>query len=75
MKTKILMLAVSMAFTLAGCSGENAKDLFETAQLEELQNNPEHAATLYRQIVENHPETEYAERAKGRLDGLKQARK
>jgi hypothetical protein len=33
----------------------NAKDLYDTAQLEEKQFNKPHATKLYRQIVEEYP--------------------
>lgn len=39
---------------LAGC-GDKAKDWYDTAQLEEKQFNRPHATKLYRQIVEEYP--------------------
>ena len=56
-------LAACLLLTLAGC-GDKAKDLFDTAQLEEKQNNRPHAAKLYRQVVEEYPGSSYADRAK-----------
>ncbi len=44
------------------------------AQLEELQNNRDHAIKLYREIIEKDPESEYAGKARKRLDVLKQAK-
>ena len=70
MKKLIIIFLVLAALTTAGCSGNNAKELLETAQLEELQNNHEHARKLYRQIIEKHPESKYAEKARERLDAL-----
>jgi hypothetical protein len=35
--------------------GNKAKDLYDTAQLEEKQFNKPHATKLYRQIVEEYP--------------------
>jgi outer membrane protein assembly factor BamD (BamD/ComL family) len=58
---------------LVGC-GDIAKDLFDTAQLEEKQNNRPHATKLYRQIVEEHPDSPYANQAKTRLAELEKAR-
>lgn len=58
---------------LAGC-GDSAKDMFDTAQLEEKQNNRPHATKLYRQIVEKHPDSPYANQAKARLAELEKAR-
>ena len=54
---------------LMGC-GDKAKDLYDTAQLEEKQNNKPHATKLYRQIVEEYPESSYANPAKSRLAAL-----
>jgi outer membrane protein assembly factor BamD (BamD/ComL family) len=58
---------------LVGC-GDNAKDLFATAQLEEKQNNRPHATELYRQIVEEYPDSTYATQAKARLAELEKSR-
>ena len=73
MKRFILILVIIAGLSIAGCSGNNAKELFETAQLEELQNNRDHAIKLYRKIIEKDPECEYARQARKRLDALKQA--
>ena len=74
MKRFILILVMIAGLSIAGCSGNNAKELFETAQLEELQNNRDHAIKLYREIIEKDPESEYAGKARKRLDVLKQAK-
>ena len=74
MKQFILVLVMIGGLSIAGCSGNNAKELFETAQLEELQNNRDHAIKLYREIIEKDPEGEYAGKARKRLDVLKQAK-
>ena len=58
---------------LLGC-GDKAKDLYDTAQLEEKQNNKPHATKLYRQIVEEHPNSTYGNQAKIRLAELEKAR-
>ena len=58
---------------LAGC-GDSAKDLYDTAQLEEKQFNRPHATKLYRQIVEEYPDSPYASRAKTRLAELEKPR-
>ena len=44
-------LAVCLLLLLVGC-GDKAKDLYDTAQFEDKQNNKPHATKLYRQIVE-----------------------
>ena len=64
---------VCLLLLLAGC-GEKAKDLYDTAQLEERQNNRPHATKLYRQIVEEHPDSPYANQAKTRLAELEKTR-
>jgi TolA-binding protein len=52
-------LAACLLLLLAGC-GDKAKDLYDTAQLEEKQNNRPHATKLYRKIVEEYPGSPYA---------------
>ena len=66
-------LAGCLVLLLVGC-GDNAKDLCDTAQLEEKQFNKPHAAKLYRQIVEDYPNSPYANQAKTRLAELEKAR-
>ena len=63
----VLMLA---GFSFMGCTDNKAKELFETAQLEELQNNPGHARQLYSEIITTYPETEYAKNARERMSAL-----
>ena len=66
-------LAACLLLLLMGC-GDKAKDLYDTAQLEEKQNNKLHATQLYRQIVEEYPDSAYANQAKTRLAELEKAR-
>ena len=66
-------LAGCMLLLLVGC-GDKAKDLYDTAQLEEKQNNRPDATKLYRQIVEDYPDSPYASQAKTRLAELGKAR-
>jgi len=70
MKQIILILMIILAMALSGCSGNNAEQLFDTAKLEELQDDREHATKLYQEIIEKYPESEYAKRAKERLSAL-----
>lgn len=65
-------LVACLFLLLVGC-GDKAKDLFDTAQLEEKQNNRPNATKLYRQIVEEHPDSPYANQAKTRLTELEKA--
>ena len=73
MKSLSRFLAACLLLLLVGC-GDKAKDLYDTAQLEEKQFNKPHAAKLYRQIVEEHPDSPYANQAKTRLAELEKAR-
>jgi TolA-binding protein len=66
------MLLIILATALSGCSGNGAKELFDTAKLEELQDNHEHARQLYQEIIDNYPESQYANRANERLSELKE---
>jgi TolA-binding protein len=66
-------LAACLLLLLVGC-GDKAKDLFDTAQLEEKQNNRPHATKLYRQIVEEYPDSPYASQAESRLAELEKPR-
>ena len=67
MKYNVIVLLLSLALVLSVCSGNNAEELFDTAKLEELQNAPDHAIKLYREIVDKYPESEYAQKAKERI--------
>ncbi len=70
MKKIILILLVFLPLYCGGCSGGKAKDLFDTAQLEELQNNTEHARTLYEEIIRKYPDSEFSQKAEQRLNAL-----
>lgn len=67
----VLMMVVTLA--LAGCTGNNAGELFETAEFEELQKNHTHAAQLYQEILEKHPDSQYAGKARERLKALEKS--
>lgn len=64
-------LTIILAIVLAACSGQKASELYDTAKIEELQNNREHAVQLYEQIIVRYPSSDYAVKAKERLDLLK----
>lgn len=62
-------LAVLLAAVLTAC-GESARQLLETAQLEETQNAPDRARALYERIVREHAGTPEAREAAARLEKL-----
>ena len=55
---------------VSGCSGGNAKELFETAKFEELQNNKAHATELYEEVIRKYPKSDYALKAQERLSAM-----
>ena len=73
MKQTILMFILVAVLVGVGCTGNNVGELFETAEFEELQKNHTHAAQLYKEILEKHPDTEYARKARERLRILEKA--
>lgn len=66
-----LLYGLCLALLLAGC-GDKAKDLYETAQFEEKQFNPEHAGKLYQELLAKYPDSPYAAQAQTRLEELRQ---
>lgn len=64
-------MAVCLLPLVVGCG--KAKDLFDTVQLEEKQNNRPHATKLYRQILEEHRGSPCANRANSRLAELEKS--
>ena len=72
MRCLILILFLILAFILPGCSGNKAAELFDTAGFEELQNNREHALSLYKEIIEKYPDSDYAGKAEERISQLRQ---
>jgi outer membrane protein assembly factor BamD (BamD/ComL family) len=67
----ILMLMTGLMMT--ACS-DGARDIFDTAELEELQNSPERALILYQEIVDKYPSSPLAKKAKERIKALKKSR-
>ncbi len=66
----IILLIMAGSLAISACSSENGESLYKTAQFEELQNNPEHAGKLYKEILEKYPKSEYAVKAKARISAL-----
>lgn len=71
MKALLVMRLCAITLVLAGCTGDQGQELFETAQFEERQNNQAHAGELYEQIVKQYPNSEVAKKATERLAQLK----
>ena len=69
----LAIIALSMLLC-AGCGGDGAKELFDTAQFEEQQNNEAHAKELYQDIIAKYPQSEYAKKAAERLQALGEKR-
>lgn len=72
MRLIILICMIALATATLGCSGNSAQELFDTAKLEELQDNPDHARQLYQQVVDEYPGTECAKKAEERLTELRE---
>jgi TolA-binding protein len=68
-----MAILVAAMLVLGGC-GDSAQTLFDTAQLEEKQNNPQHAAQLYEEIVKTYPDSKVAAAARQRLEALQKNR-
>jgi len=64
------LLTILLMLILFACSGSGAKELYDTAQFEELQNNHKYAKALYEEIIRDYPKSEYAGKAKERLKTL-----
>ena len=69
MKKMLSIIMMGLCLAVLGCT-DRAEELFETAKLEELQNNPAHARKLYREIVTDYPDSAYADRARERLAAM-----
>ena len=65
--------AVVFCMALTACSGDKAKELFETAELEERQHNIAHAKQLYEDLIRLYPSSPQAEIAQARLVLLNKA--
>jgi len=67
---RLVLLGMVLLGLLGGCAGDKGKELFETAQFEEKQNNREHARKLYQEIVAKYPNSPVAKQAEERLGKL-----
>ena len=66
MRRLFILVSLLLALGAAAC-GNEAKEMFDTAEFEELQNNKEHARQLYRRIIERYPDSQFARKAQSRL--------
>jgi TolA-binding protein len=70
MKPWIHIGAIVFCVALVACSGDKAKELLETAELEDRQNNAVHAKQLYEDLIRLYPSSPEAEFARARLASL-----
>ncbi len=68
--TMVLIILGLLFALMVGCGGESPESLFGTAQFEEKQTNFTHAKELYQQIIREHPDSEWAKKAKERFKAL-----
>ncbi len=68
--TLMLFIVTSLFSLVAGCGGESPESVFATAQFEEKQTNFKHAKELYQQIIREHPDSDWAKKAKERFEAL-----
>lgn len=62
--------AVILSVALISCSGDQPKELLETAQFEEKQMNLPQAKQLYEEVIRLYPASTEAEAARARLAAL-----
>jgi hypothetical protein len=62
------VILLGLAFT--SCTGDKAKEILETAELEERQMNVPHAKQLYEDVIRLYPSSKEAEVARARLAAL-----
>jgi TolA-binding protein len=65
--------AAVFCVVLVACGGDKPKELLETAEFEERQQNVAHAKQLYEDLVRLYPSSPQAEFARTRLDKLNKA--
>jgi outer membrane protein assembly factor BamD (BamD/ComL family) len=67
---RLVILGMIFSSLLGACAGDKGKELLETAQFEEKQNNKEHAKQLYQEILAKYPKSSLAKTAEERLAAL-----
>jgi TolA-binding protein len=68
--TNMMAAGVVLLLLVGGCTGEKAKEMLETAELEERQMNLPHAKQLYEEVIRLYPSSEEAQTARERLAKL-----
>jgi len=63
----------ALSLSLIACTGDEAKELLETAEFEERQMNVPHAKQLYEDLIRLYPSTKEADTARTRLAQLNAA--
>lgn len=71
MKRFFTTLIILLSVVMSGCSGDKAKELMDTAILEEKQHNPDHAKQLYQEVIQKYPDSAFAKDAQKKLSELK----
>ena len=66
----LVAAVIVLSLAVGGCSGDKAKDLLETAELEERQMNLPHAKQLYEDVIRLYPSSREAHTARERLAKL-----
>lgn len=70
MTVRSMTTAILLSLAVVGCSGDKAKELLETAELEERQMNMPHAKQLYEEVIRLYPSSREAQTARERLGKL-----
>jgi TolA-binding protein len=68
------ILAIMFLFLFLISCSDKAAEMYDLAKFEEIQNNPEHATQIYKEIIEKYPNSPQANEAAERLDAIESAR-
>lgn len=61
---------LSLIFLCLLSCGPGPNELYETAEFEMLQTNYPHARQLYQELIDKHPKSEFAAKARQRLQEI-----
>lgn len=70
MKKIFYFVLLLLQLILVSC-GDSPKELYETAEFEVLQTNYPHAIKLYQEIIDKHPNSNFAEKSRERLEEIR----